>query len=58
MNLAAKVAPTFVGAMLLLSQNRGSDRHKKNRQIAGLLIVIKLGFEPRTPSLKGMCSTC
>ena len=58
MNLAAKVAPTFVGAVLLLSQNLGSDRHKKNRHNAGLLIVIKLGFEPRTPSLKGMCSTC
>ena len=22
------------------------------------LLVIRLGFEPRTPSLKGMCSTC
>ncbi len=21
-------------------------------------LVIPLGFEPRTPSLKGMCSTC
>jgi hypothetical protein len=29
MNLAAKVAPTLVGAVLLLSQNLGSDRHKK-----------------------------
>ena len=23
-----------------------------------LWIVIRLGLEPRTPSLKGMCSTC
>ena len=22
------------------------------------LLVTQLGFEPRTPSLKGMCSTC
>ncbi len=23
-----------------------------------IFLVICLGFEPRTPSLKGMCSTC
>ena len=30
----------------------------KKRSSTELLFVIRLGLEPRTPSLKGMCSTC
>ena len=43
----------------------GKSSTKKNNKKAELFIttplknlVTKLGFEPRTPSLKGMCSTC
>ena len=34
--------------------------HKKagNYLIVTRFFVSQLGFEPRTPSLKGMCSTC
>ena len=28
------------------------------KKAALLLLVNQLGLEPRTPSLKGMCSTC
>ena len=34
---------------------------KKDRQLiinCLSFFVIRLGLEPRTPSLKGMCSTC
>ena len=32
-------------------------RHKKNDGRLPV-IVIRVGLEPTTPSLKGMCSTC
>ena len=31
---------------------------KKRELSLRTLFVIQLGLEPRTPSLKGMCSTC
>ena len=31
---------------------------KKRELSLRTLLVIQLGLEPRTPSLKGMCSTC
>jgi hypothetical protein len=36
-----------------------SASKNKNAPGGGIIgFVIQLGFEPRTPSLKGMCSTC
>ena len=32
------------------------DGTKKSSEVS--LLVNQLGLEPRTPSLKGMCSTC
>ena len=31
---------------------------KKKEVRVNFLPVIRLGLEPKTPSLKGMCSTC
>ena len=31
---------------------------KKRELSLRTLVVIQLGLDPRTPSLKGMCSTC
>ena len=36
-----------------------SRSQTKNAAKSGIIsLVIQLGFEPKTPSLKGMCSTC
>ena len=32
--------------------------NKKRRNCGSFFPVIRLGLEPKTPSLKGMCSTC
>ena len=38
--------------------NKQGDHIKTKKAARLLLSVNQLGLEPRTPSLKGMCSTC
>ena len=40
---------------------KGNKKESRNSLLVnqlGLELVNQLGLEPRTPSLKGMCSTC
>ena len=37
---------------------KNDNTQKKRAPHENSLLVIQLGLEPRTPSLKGMCSTC
>ena len=37
---------------------KNDNTQKKRVPYENSLLVIQLGLEPRTPSLKGMCSTC
>ena len=35
-----------------------SCKNKKGFRLEAFLLVIRLGLEPRTPTLKVLCSTC
>ena len=39
-------------------QKNDNTQKKESSSHENSLLVIQLGLEPRTPSLKGMCSTC
>ena len=40
------------------SQQHCTNKKEKVFIAEDLSLVIRLGLEPKTPSLKGMCSTC
>ena len=46
--------------MNLLLKNCGKNRNwiMEMRSLCKLLFVIRLGLEPKTPTLKVLCSTC
>ena len=35
----------------------GNKKERPRAVVLAVLVVIRVGFEPTTPSLKGMCST-
>ena len=49
---------TLVLLVLLVLLDHLALLAKKRELSLRTLFVIQLGLEPRTPSLKGMCSTC
>ena len=48
----------FCAKVVKIAKTAKSKAQKKKEPRDSFFQVIRLGLEPKTPSLKGMCSTC